>query len=194
MTIRSSEILSPNLTHALLRWINRGLEALWLLLVVLVPLAFIDRDYAVSEAVIAYVEVPKIALLRTIAGLMAILCLVQWAVHGTFSQESTLQSIRSKLRPYLWLAITAGSGAGDQNIATAVDDRQFVGGEMDAHAILGASRFGRLQAKPTGIRVFGILVGDPARGRVGYRRQPAQVVRPRGLDPAGVQFVAQHGA
>ena len=70
----------------------------------------------------------------------------------------------------------------------------FVGGEMDAHAILGASRFGRLQAKPTGIRVFGILVGDPARGRVGYRRQPAQVVRPRGLDPAGVQFVAQHGA
>ena len=108
MTIRSSEILSPNLTHALLRWINRGLEALWLLLVVLVPLAFIDRDYAVSEAVIAYVEVPKIALLRTIAGLMAILCLVQWAVHGTFSQESTLQSIRSKLRPYLWLAITAG--------------------------------------------------------------------------------------
>ena len=43
----------------LLVWINRALECLWLAAVILVPLAFIDRNYAVSEAVIAYVEVPK---------------------------------------------------------------------------------------------------------------------------------------
>ena len=60
-------------TALLLIWINRALESLWLAAALLVPLAFIDPDYAVSEAVIAYVEVPKIALLRTVAGLLAIL-------------------------------------------------------------------------------------------------------------------------
>ena len=58
---------------AMLRWINSGIEILWLLAVLLVPLAFLDRQYAISEAVIAYVEVPKIALLRTLSGLIGIL-------------------------------------------------------------------------------------------------------------------------
>ena len=40
------------------------MEFLWLLTVFLVPLAFFDRDYAKSETIIAYVEVPKVALLR----------------------------------------------------------------------------------------------------------------------------------
>ena len=68
-------------TTGLVVWINRALEFLWLAAVVLVPLAFIDRNYAVSEAVIAYVEVPKIAILRTIAGLVAILWLLEWAIR-----------------------------------------------------------------------------------------------------------------
>jgi len=46
-----------------------------LLTVFLVPLAFFDRDYARSETTIAYVEVPKVALLRTLVGLMAVLWL-----------------------------------------------------------------------------------------------------------------------
>ena len=71
-------------------WTGRGLEVLWLVAVVMVPLAFIDRDYAVSEAVISYVEVPKIALLRMVAGLMAILWLLEWAIQGQLPDPSKL--------------------------------------------------------------------------------------------------------
>lgn len=65
---------------AMLRWINSGIEILWLLAVLLVPLAFLDRQYAISAAVIASVEVPKIALLRTLSGLIAILWLLEWGI------------------------------------------------------------------------------------------------------------------
>jgi hypothetical protein len=57
-------------------WANRGLEMLWLLTVVLVPLAFVDRGSLISAASIACLEVPKIALLRTLVALMAVLWLV----------------------------------------------------------------------------------------------------------------------
>jgi len=82
-------------------WINRGLEALWLLTVILVPLAFLDRGYAVSEAVIAYVEVPKVALLRTLVGLMAILWLIEWIVQGRRPPDSPSES------EGFWLRYTA---------------------------------------------------------------------------------------
>ena len=39
------------------------MEGIWLLAAALVPLIFLSQDYAVSEAQIAYVEVPKVALL-----------------------------------------------------------------------------------------------------------------------------------
>ena len=58
------------------------MEALWLLAVVLVPIAFLDRDYIYSEAVIAYLEVPKVALLRTLVALMTVLWLIEWGVKG----------------------------------------------------------------------------------------------------------------
>ena len=51
------------------------MEILWLLTVFLVPLAFLDKQYVISEAEIANVEVPKVALLRLLAGLMALLAL-----------------------------------------------------------------------------------------------------------------------
>ena len=50
-------------------WINHCLEGLWILAILLVPIAFLDRDYVVSEAAISYIEVPKIALLKLIGGL-----------------------------------------------------------------------------------------------------------------------------
>ena len=59
-------------------WVNRGLELLWLMIVVLVPLAFVSREYMVSEAAIAHLEIPKIAVLRTLAGLIAVLLLIEW--------------------------------------------------------------------------------------------------------------------
>ena len=76
-------------TSMLLAWINRALEFLWLAAVVLVPLAFLDREYVVSEAVIAYVEVPKVAILRTVAGLVAVLWLIEWATRGTLIPGQT---------------------------------------------------------------------------------------------------------
>lgn len=92
----------------LVPWINRSLEALWLLTVVLVPLAFLDRDYLVSEAVIAYVEVPKVALLRTLASLMAVLWLIEWGVRGRFPPGFLLTREGAALRPGAWLARLRG--------------------------------------------------------------------------------------
>ncbi len=63
------------------------MEALWLLTVVLVPLAFLDPDYVFSEAEIAFVEIPKIAILRTLVGLMAVLWLIEWGISGRFPLE-----------------------------------------------------------------------------------------------------------
>ena len=45
----------------------------------LLPLAFFGQDYAQSEAVIAYVEVPKVAVLRTLAALW----LIDWGLHSS---------------------------------------------------------------------------------------------------------------
>ena len=92
MTTAAPAISTSRFLASLSKWINRALEALWLLLVVLVPLTFIDRDYAVSEAVIAYLEVPKVALLRTLAGVMAALWLMEWSIYGRFSAWTWINS------------------------------------------------------------------------------------------------------
>jgi hypothetical protein len=73
-----SSTSSPIITGDPRVWLDRGMEALWLLTLFLVPLAFFDRDYAKSETIIAYVEVPKVALLRTLVGMMAVLWLIDW--------------------------------------------------------------------------------------------------------------------
>jgi hypothetical protein len=106
-TVRQST--SPgNIALAITTWINRSLETLWLLAVVLVPIAFWDPENLLSEAVIAYVEVPKIALLRTLVGLMTILWLVEWSLTGQFPRFLRLrgQDLRSGLRA--WYAELAG--------------------------------------------------------------------------------------
>jgi len=76
-------------------WINRAIELLWLVAVLLLPLAFFGQDCAQSEVVIAYVEVPKVAVLRTLAGLMAALWLIDWGLHSSpqfFSNYSFLSA------------------------------------------------------------------------------------------------------
>lgn len=87
----------------LLLWINRSLEALWLLSVLLVPLAFFGPDYVLSEAIIAYVEVPKIALLRTLVGLIAILWLVEWGIQGRLPFGALVNLRAAQLRSLAWL-------------------------------------------------------------------------------------------
>lgn len=53
---------SPFTSSELRTWLNHTIEALWLLTVLLVPLAFFGRDYAKSETIIAYVEQPRSVL------------------------------------------------------------------------------------------------------------------------------------
>ena len=93
--------------EAVLRWTGRAMEMLWLLVVVLVPIAYLDRSYAISEAVIAYFEVPKVALLRTLIGLMAILWLVEW---GWVQSRSTLPAFSDSIKKFhpreIWTALT----------------------------------------------------------------------------------------
>ena len=79
------------------------MEALWLAAVVLVPIAFLDRDFVLTEAVIGYFEVPKIALLRTLAALMAILWLVEWAFQGRLPLSSAVRGEHLLLRPGAWV-------------------------------------------------------------------------------------------
>lgn len=98
-TIQLGDIASATL----ILWIGRCLEGLWLLTVVLVPVAFLDRDYLVSEAVIAYVEVPKVALLRTLAGLMAVLWLIEWGIQGRLPIGLPSRDNWSRLLPGRWL-------------------------------------------------------------------------------------------
>jgi len=73
-----------------------------------VPLIFLSQDYAVSEAQIAYVEVPKVALLRTLAGFIAILWALEWAIKGRAFQDpfpsNSIQTLAGKLRPSNWLS------------------------------------------------------------------------------------------
>ena len=106
-----SSTTSPISTTELQAWLNRAIEFLWLLTVFLVPLAFLDRDFAKSETIIAYVEVPKVALLRTMVGLMAVLWLIDWGLHGTLSGSSfrhkTLQFLLAK-----WLALLGNAMRG----------------------------------------------------------------------------------
>ena len=102
MTISSRSTLSVSTTAKLSLWINRGLESLWLLAVFLIPLAFLNQDYAISEASIGYVEVPKIALLRTLVALMAVLWLIEWGIRGRSPFEGPLGGQSSWFRPREW--------------------------------------------------------------------------------------------
>ena len=76
---------------------------MWLLAAFMVPLMFLSQDYALSEAKIAYVEVPKVALLRTLAGLIALIWAIEWAIKSrafqNFSLSISAQTLPGKVRP-----------------------------------------------------------------------------------------------
>ena len=108
MTTTDIRPTSPRVAATVSLWSNRGIELLWLLTVLLVPLVYLDRDFVRSEAVIAYVEVPKIALLRTLVGLMAVLWLIEWSVQGQWPLRFMDWRDNSWRRPkYWWAAIAA---------------------------------------------------------------------------------------
>lgn len=57
-------------------WLLRAMEGLWLLSVGLVPLAFAPPDFML------FIDAPKVTLLRTLVGLMAMLWLIEWAIQS----------------------------------------------------------------------------------------------------------------
>ena len=68
---------TPQTSEQAVIWIRRSLEVLWILSVVMVPLAFVPRGELLGVSQIAYLEIPKIALLKIFAGVMAALWLVE---------------------------------------------------------------------------------------------------------------------
>ena len=80
------------------------MESLWLLAVFLVPLAFLDRDSVRSEAVIGYVEVPKVALMRTLVALMTVFWLIEWGTQSRVAFRRFSIGAHSWLRPSAWIA------------------------------------------------------------------------------------------
>lgn len=99
-------MISEDVTITLESFINKGLEFLWLLTVVLVPLTFFSPDTVPLMQQIGEVELPKIVLLRTLVGLMAILWLVQWALQSRVPFGVLPRGER--YRPTRWLAALGG--------------------------------------------------------------------------------------
>ncbi len=103
MTTSRTAVTPSNSPTVLLAWINRIQEGLWLLTLFLVPLAFLSPNYILSEAVIAYVEVPKIAVLRTLVGIMTILWLLEWGIQGRVPLVGPAGSNSFQANPRSWL-------------------------------------------------------------------------------------------
>ena len=62
------------------QWCGRTLEVCWLIVAFLLPLAFVTPGYISSEAAIAFVEIPKTALLRIMGGVMLVVWALEWAL------------------------------------------------------------------------------------------------------------------
>ncbi|MBM3941997.1 MAG: hypothetical protein FJ316_03555 [SAR202 cluster bacterium] len=98
--------------------ITKGLEALWLALVVLIPLAYLHGGDVLGSPVIFFGVVPKLALLRAGAALMAALWLAEWALQAGFpafrvgppALASVLPRTKRWLqdRPGRWLHLAGG--------------------------------------------------------------------------------------
>ena len=160
LTTEVGSILSVRTTASLTVWINRGLESIWLLVVFLTPLAYLDQTYAISEASIGYVEVPKIALLRTLVGLMVVLWLIKWSIHGRLpftGLPSGLASLGVALhrlwgwlreRPTRWLFLAAWFFLGTTLLSTALSGSRHVSlwGEVPGQDGYPAYTVGRLRS------------------------------------------------
>ena len=85
-------------------WINRAMESLWILTLVLVPLAFLGREYGEWSSAIGSYELPKITILRTLAGLIAALWLIEWLVASFEARASIIPALPKNLRLTTWTA------------------------------------------------------------------------------------------
>ena len=94
-------------------YVERGMEVLWLLTAAFVPLIFVPTDYMLSEAINAYVEVPKTTALRTLVGMMTILWIVEWVLKGGLTRKYSpghyLIGLKNWLveQPSRWVVVAA---------------------------------------------------------------------------------------
>ena len=84
-------------------WINRALESLWLLTLIVVPLAFLGRSYGEWSSAIGSYELPKITILRTLAGLTVALWLTEWVLKDIQSKTRLTPAPAKHLQPSNWL-------------------------------------------------------------------------------------------
>lgn len=111
MAIARTERLTPY--PALTTYVERGIEVLWLLTAALVPLIFVPTDFVLSEAVNAYVEVPKTTALRTLVGLMTILWILEWVLKGGLTRRYSIAHYTTRLKkwvveqPTRWVVVAA---------------------------------------------------------------------------------------
>ena len=78
------------------RYLGRGQEALWLVAAVGVPIVVLSPGL-----VFGYAETPKVALLRTLAAMMAVLWMVEWVVRPFPSLRSLTAWRPAALRAWL---------------------------------------------------------------------------------------------
>ncbi len=78
---------------ALTRYVEYGIEALWLATIALVPLIFVPPDYLLSEAVNSYVEIPKTVALRILVAFMVLLWIVEWALKGGLQRQYNVRNL-----------------------------------------------------------------------------------------------------
>ena len=111
MVATSVEALSPPTT--LTTHVGRTMEFLWLLTAALVPLIFVPKDFMLSEAVNAYVEVPKTTGLRTLIGIMAILWILEWVLKGGLGRQYSIAHYSTRIKDWLveqpsrWIVVAA---------------------------------------------------------------------------------------
>ena len=98
---------------ALIPYVERAIEVLWILAAVLVPLIFVPKFSILSEAVNAYVEVPKTTVFRLLVGMMVILWVVEWALKGGLHKRYSMAGYSTRIwnwvaeQPSRWVVVAA---------------------------------------------------------------------------------------
>ena len=150
MTLLKSTTFRIGNTVDLVSWIQRAIEVLWLLTVVLVPLAFLGPNLGEGSSILGSFELPKIVILRGLVGLMVALWLVEWALQErtrseTASEPSALSERTGSLvaglwewlraRPTRWLTLAAAFFLGSTLLSTLLSSSFQVSlwGEVPGH-------------------------------------------------------------
>ncbi|MCH7744592.1 MAG: O-antigen ligase family protein [Chloroflexi bacterium] len=100
-------VLNSPIMDSVRLWMPRSMEALWLLAAGLVPVLF------ATESAMVFVDVPKVAALRSLVAIMAMLWVVEWALQTYSSREHFEGTVWARFRawtkeePSRWVMVAA---------------------------------------------------------------------------------------